>query len=222
MAKTKSQLERAYSSHNAAMADARIAELQRDFQQGVKFAGIAIHHLDGMIQYEKRYLGRAHFDTVDSIDFVLQYAPLIFSFQALDKLADVLKSQRRIEKSIDSDIQAGIADARALMLDAHLLWCHLDNQSDIYWRETSILSNLSRNSWRALLDAWTQIGLLRHITVEGATLLGWGTRLSEEVLAKCSSCGMVCDDIKMQFMQDFKCKKCHATVPFVLLSANEM
>src|SRR3972149_1761786 len=99
MAKTKAELEADSLQHHATMQKVRDAHQHGDFQKAVDLAVSAWDCIDGMMQYARRYGAQAEYHRIDSIDFVLRYAPLLLDFQSLYKLAVILKSQRRIEKN---------------------------------------------------------------------------------------------------------------------------
>ena len=111
MAKTKAELESESERHSALMADARSELQQGEFQKAVQTAASAWQHVDGMMQYDRKWGSKSEFESVDSIALVLRYAPLLFDNQSLDQLDALLKSQKRIDKNAQ---MLNIADAASL------------------------------------------------------------------------------------------------------------
>jgi hypothetical protein len=215
MNKTEMELHRAaYHQH---ISDAKSALKQKAFREAMTSAVSSWDHLDGMMQYERKYESKESF-SVEGIDLVLKYAPLLFDIESLDKLEALLKSQRRIAKHVSANLEDGVARARAAMWDAHRLWNQIESRSEV--RQDKLRAELGgdQDRWRALADAWQEIGLISRMSDSGSYRLSLSTNMNEAALARCPACAAVAKAPKARFLEERHCPKCGATVSFVLLA----
>src|SRR5438034_11671357 len=112
----KSEMEAHRAAYYALISQAHAAIQQGLVQKAIELASASWEYIDGMMQYERRYESK-EFDSVEGIDIVLEYAPLIFDFHILEKMAELLKSQRRIDKNASDDLAAKLDSAKQSMLD---------------------------------------------------------------------------------------------------------
>ena len=218
MAKTKAELEADSYRHRALVAEAR-ADLQRgEFQKAVKTAVSAWEHVDGMMQYNRRWGSKSEFESVDSIALVLRYAPLLFDNNSLEQLAALLKSQRRIDKNAAADIAADLEVAKALMWDAHRFWTYLEEHAEV--RQDDVRRKLGgeQDSWRGIAESWDRMGLIQRIPEGGSYRLLFTTRITAEARGKCPSCGVTGKAAMAYFLEEITCPKCGVTSSFVFLS----
>jgi hypothetical protein len=59
---------------------------------------------------------------------VIEYGPLLFDIDSLDKLDLLLKTQRRIDKNTSDNLAEKSLAARESLRDAHRLWNHLERE----------------------------------------------------------------------------------------------
>jgi hypothetical protein len=217
MAKNKAALQHDYDRHRALMIEARSAVECGDYQKAVHVAVSALEHVDGMMQFYRRFMEGKEFKSVDSVDLVLKYAPLLFDASSLQAIAELLKSQRRIEKNTTADLGSKLSDANSLMWNAHRLWRLLEEQS--FLSEDSVRSNLGEDgrASRCLIETWDQMGVVIGSRKSGSYILSLVTKLNEPISGKCSSCGSIRSAPKIEHLQEFVCVDCKTAVYFVLL-----
>jgi hypothetical protein len=214
----KADLEADFVAYEEAMRAARNAQQSGDYLSAVELALSATQHVDGMMQYERRYAGQTDRDSVGAIDIVLKYAPLMFDFASLTHVADLLKSQRRIDKNTTADIATSVAKSIELMWDAHRLWNALEKDSDT--RQDKLRANLGgeQDGWQWIAETWERMGYINRVPEGGSYRLVLTSRLDEKVRGKCPSCGVAGSATKMRLLEEINCPKCHANVYFVFLA----
>jgi hypothetical protein len=222
MAKMKAELDADYTRHETVMGEARSACHRQDYERAIELAVSAWDCIDGMMLYERKYCNRREHHSIDSIDCVLRFAPLLFHFESLDKLAALLKSQRRIEKNTTTDVAQKLADARSLMADAHRLWNHLEKQGEC--RQDLLRNELGgdQDRWRSIAETWERMGLIHRVPDGGSYRLALSTSFDRPTRGKCPSCGVIGKATKARLLETITCPQCHATVQFVLLSESEI
>src|SRR5947209_7153912 len=85
----KTEMEAHQSRYYALMQQAQAAERRGLFRMSVEFAVSAFEHIDGMMQYERKYEEK-EFASVSAIEMVLRYCPLLFYSEHLEKLESIL------------------------------------------------------------------------------------------------------------------------------------
>ena len=82
-----------------------------------KSAGARWDFVDGMMQFERNYEHKDREDKdhekIEAIDIVLRFAPMLFEHELLNKLEDMLKNQRRIDRNTTEDLSVKHARANA-------------------------------------------------------------------------------------------------------------
>jgi hypothetical protein len=177
----------------------------------------AWEHIDGMMQYDRKYLNR-EFTTIPAIEMILKYAPLLLAFLTLDILEDLLKTYKRIERDTSDDMGDKLAKSRARMWDNHRLWGHLENHPDVMQDDLREALGGDQGYWRSVAEGWEKMGLLRRIPEGASYRLALLTRMGQVVSGKCSSCGDIAQAPKAMFLEEMTCPKCRTAVQFVILS----
>jgi hypothetical protein len=214
---TKAEMEYDRAEYFAWIAKARAEQQKYLFSEAIESAMSSWDHIDGMMQYERKYEGRDVF-TIEGIEIVLQYAPLLFDFTRLDKLELLLKTQRRIAKNASDDLANKISEAKLLMWEAHRLWDHLERQSIVRQDELRRELGGGLDGWWFISETWEAIGLIRRVPEGGSYRLAFSTQMDMPTLAKCPSCGAVVRAPKTRFLDEVVCPKCQAEDYFVILS----
>ena len=75
----KAEMEDHRAEYQALMSKARSAEREGFCRRAVELALASWDHIDGMMQYERRYENK-EFANVQGIEMILKYAPLLFDF----------------------------------------------------------------------------------------------------------------------------------------------
>lgn len=216
----KAELEAHHDAYTRLMSQARAAQNQGDYRTAIKCALSSWDNIDGMMQYERKY-GDDNIRTVEAIDIVLKYAPLLMDFRTIDELESLLADRRRIEKSTSDSMAEKLSSARSLMWDAHKLWDYLEFHPDT--RLDGLTGSLGgkQDRWRSLIATWEKMGLLNRIAEGKSYRLSLCTRMGKLVPAKCPSCGGVTEAPKAMFLEDTKCPMCRKRGMFVFLATKD-
>ena len=220
MGMTKAELERQYDDYETKMKKARASHRNGLYRDAVKSAMSAWDHVDGMMQYARCY-EKTEFDSIEAIDLVLKYAPLLFDYETLDTLESMLKTQRRIERDTAADMGDKLLKARSLMWDAHRMWNHIEEHFDIKQDELRAALGSEQTRWRSIAELWENMGLLQRRADGASYRLAFITRLGQVVSAKCPSCGGFADAPKATWLERTACPHCKTGVFFVILGKPE-
>lgn len=217
MAMKKAEMEAHREKYRALMGDARAAQQDGLYHKAVELALSSWDHVDGMMQYERRFEEK-EFESIEGIDTVLKYAPLLLDFNNLDRLESLLKSQRRIDRNTSESLTEKLGKARALMWDVHHLWDHLEQHPGARQDELRQILGGDQDQWRLVAETWEKMGLVRR-TPEGRSYrLSLCTRMGEVISGKCPKCGAFSEAPKAMLLEELACPKCRASVLFVMLS----
>ena len=218
MAMKKAEMEAHRQEYHALMAKARSAEWEGLYRTAVESALSSWDHIDGMMQYERRYEEK-EFTNIEGIDMILKYAPLLLDFASLDRLETILKETRRIEKNTSESMADKVAEARTLMWDAHRLWDHVEQNPEARQDRLSRVLGGKQEQWRSIAAVWGKMGLLQRTSEGGSYRLALSTRMGQVVLGKCPGCGGTVNAPKAMLLEKVACPECGASVLFVMLSA---
>jgi hypothetical protein len=208
----KAELEIDFRQYQASKANMLRAQKEGQYQAALDFAVSSFNHIDGMMQFDRKYRGQTECHSVDTIDFVLKYAPLLFDYESLDKVEELLKSQRRIEKNTTADLAEALASARSKTWDCYRLWTLIENSGEVAANDLKHEPLL-----RSIANSWRKLGILRHKVNDEKTQV-FVTRLDDKVRGKCPSCGATGAGAKVKLIEPITCPRCKQTVCFVLLA----
>ena len=206
------------AEYQALMSKAQSAEREGFYRRAVELALASWDHIDGMMQYERRY-EKKEFANIQGIEMILKYAPLLFDFPNLDKLEAVLKNYRRIEKNTSDNLADKLAEARALMWDAHRLWDHLERHPETKQNKLRQLLGGDQEQWRSVVNTWDKMGLVRRAPEDGSYRLSLSTRMGKVVPGKCPACGGIVTAPKAMLLEKSACPRCGRSVLPVILSS---
>lgn len=209
-------MEHHKESYCAIINKAHAAENEGLYHDAVELALSSWEHIDGMMQYARKYEDR-EFNNIESIDLVLKYSPFLFDFINLNKLENLLKDYRRIDKNTSESIASKLLNARELMWDAHKMWDYLEQHSEINYDELRSQFKQCLGRLRSTIDAWMKMGLIkkeRKGVYENLCLI---TRLGQVISAKCTSCGAISEAPKAMFLEELNCLECRSAVLFIIL-----
>lgn len=216
VAMKKEDMERHREQYYALMAQARAAHDEGLYHQAVELAISTWDHIDGMMQYERKYEEKV-FDNVEGISMVLQYAPLLLNLESLEMLESLLKDQRRIDRNTSESVKEQLAKARELLWEAHRMWEQIERRHAATADELFGTLGGKKSRWRLIAEEWEKMGLLRRIPKGRVEQLALSTRMDEVVLAKCPTCGVVAKARKSEFLEEHACPSCCNLVTFVIL-----
>jgi len=212
MAKKKAELESDFQEYASLQVQVREAIERGDFQVALQKAVASFEYIDGKMQFARRYKDQTSFKTIDTLDVVLRYAPLLFDTDSLDRVEDLLRNQKRIEKNTASNLADQLSSARNRMWEGYHLWRHLDKNGEI---QSGKLSR--RREWKKIVDDWVRIGYVTRSSSEPGTFV-FTTDLDERIPAKCSSCGAQGTGSKAKLIEKLTCPRCKNEVYFVWLA----
>jgi hypothetical protein len=213
---TKAELEHHWSAYHAALTEAQNAIALGDYKQAIENVVSSWEHIDGMIQYERKNSGTESV-SIDTINIILQFAPLLFEYEILDRLEVLLKAQRRIEKNSSLNLSDLQAKARHSMYVAHRLWNHLEQSPAI---ESELCKQLEVNleELHCIVAIWQKMGLVARLPEGNSYRVSLCSRMNQDTMAKCVSCGAVAKAHKSLFLDQVTCPRCHSATSFVLLA----
>lgn len=160
MPMTKAELDGHRVQYHVEMTQARAAEQSGMYREAVAIAVSCLQYVDGMMQYERKYED-AQFSSIDAIDLVLQYAPILFDMESLDKLESLLKTQRRIAKNISGDLFEKVANARANTWVAHRTWNRFEEASTRHIPPGTATTNADEgDESAAVIELWEKMGVV--------------------------------------------------------------
>lgn len=217
MAMKKAEMEGHHADYERLMASAAAAQRAGLYRKAVEFALEAWDHIDGMMQYERKYENR-EFTSIAAIEIVLRFAPLLFDFPSLDRLEALLKECRRIQNNTAVSLDSRLEDARSRLWENHRLWDYLERNPGCLQNELRQVLGGEQGPWRAVVEDWERLGLL-HRDADGASCrLTLCTCMEDVVKAKCPSCGNVVEGHKGLFLEALPCSRCRACGVFVILA----
>lgn len=219
MAKTKAELQSDADAYRRALSAMRKAHRDGDVLAAIEIAMKACDYIDGMMQFERRFEERTERENVETIHYVLQYAPLVFDRASLDTLAALLKSQKRIDKNTAADLALEIQSAFQLMWDAHRLWTVLEQANDVPQDKLRAKLGGDQERWRRIAESWSHMSLVERIPDRGSYRISLRSRIKAEIRAKCRGCGAVAKAAMGRFLEENTCPKCNNTSTFVILAA---
>jgi hypothetical protein len=212
----KSEMEHHRAAYYQHLSDAMSALEQNACNEAVRSAVSSLDHLDGMMQYERKYEGKESFD-IAAINLVLRFAPLMFDEESIDRLEALLKEQRRIAKYTNTNLEQRVAAARETMWHAHHLWNQLESHAHASEAGTAGERGENREQQRKVLEEWGQMGLVCQS--EKPARVSLTTDMDQAIAARCPACGVVAKAPKTKALEQRHCPKCRASVSFVLLAS---
>lgn len=208
----KAELEIDFQQYMALRAQMRRALQDKQYQTGINTAVSSFPHVDGMMQFDSRYGKKSQFYSIDTLDFVLKYAPLLFDYGSLDQLENLIKTHRRIAKNTVANVFEALASARIQMWEAHRLWTLLEKSGHVTVDDLKYEPLL-----RSVANSWRKMGLIRP--AEDSMCQVFVTQLEDKVRIKCPSCGSFGSGTKAKLLEAITCPRCQQNVFFVFLTS---
>ena len=217
MAKNKAELQSDATRYRSALSSMSKAHKEGDVLKAIKLAVDASEYIDGMMQFEKRFEKRVERRSVETIDYILKYAPLVFDRQSLETVGALLKAQKRIDKVATDDLAADLAQAIAMMWNAHRLWKVIKETPGMPQDQLRVRLGGKQEVWREIAESWDDLNLIHRIPSGGSYVLSIATSLATQIGGKCSSCGSTGKASVGTFLEDIMCPRCNHKTTFVML-----
>jgi len=109
---SKLVLQGSVAAYSDLLNNALEAERAGCFIDAIRHAVAAWVYVEDMMKYKRRW-EQAEFKSVPCIDLVLKYAPLLLDNQCLNRLENLLRERRSIDKHASDDLASRLAEARA-------------------------------------------------------------------------------------------------------------
>jgi len=220
MPMTKAEMQVCQTQYHDHLAAAQLALKEKRYRDTVDSAVASWPYIDGMMQYERKYEEQT-FRSVESIDIVARYAPLLLDRKSVDSLEALVKDQRRIDKHTTNDLRQLISTARSVLGDAYRLWTCLETFSGARQDELRQMLQGDQERWRYIAESWEEMGVLVRRSEGRSYLLYLATVMSDLTHAKCRVCGSVAKERKRRFLQRSICMQCGSHTDFVILGTPE-
>lgn len=213
---TKGEMQVHQDLYHSSIAKARLEYKSGRYREALQCAMRSWSHINGMMQYERKYEGRESF-SIEGILMVINLAPLLLDLESLNGLEALLKNERRIVKSTTEDVASQLSDARDAVWDAHRLWDFLEGHAGVRQDELRLHLGETEQKWESLTATWETMGFILRVPECGSYRLSLATQLDLQTLGKCPECAAVAAAPKSVFLQKVECPTCHSDVEFVLL-----
>lgn len=214
---TKVEMEAHRDAYQKFLDKARAALQAGLCQEAVDFAVSSWDHIDGMLQYERKYEGKDS-GSIDAIGLVLQYAPPLLDFESLNKLETLLRSQRRLVKHSSVDLGDRLLKASSMMWEAQRFLNYLEKHFTVDEDNLSAVYGGDGEEWHRIAEAWVEMGFVHRVSEKRSHHFSLTTRMDQPILAKCPSCAAVAKAPKAKFLDELTCPKCRQKRAFVFLA----
>jgi hypothetical protein len=217
MVKNKSELQSDAIQYRESLAAMRSAHREGRILDAIRVTVASLEFVDGMMQFERRFEDRSERKTVETIDYILRYAPLVFERNSLEIVAGILKSQKRIDKHASADLAENLRKATELTWEARRLWTELEQESEVTQDKLRKNFGGEQDRWRGIAEMWDEMGLIQRIPERNSYRISLTTRVTQIVRGKCPSCGATGKAAMGSFLEMITCPRCKSTSAFVLL-----
>ena len=203
----KADLEFAQSAYDQAMHHAHAAVRSGYYVRAIAFAIEAWNYVDRMMQYEKKYED-ATFKSVPCVDIVLKYAPLVFDIEALDKLSELLKERKTVERLTSDDLGERLRVARGYLRSSYRLWDYIERHPGVMQSDLREQLGGEQDEWRLIAERWESMGLLRRVPEVGSYRLFAVTNMHQRSEGMCPKCGLIEIGRKGDLLAERNCPGC--------------
>jgi hypothetical protein len=220
MAKTKTELQQDQADYDRLHAAAHDAVARADFDAALDHCIESLKHVAGMMQFEKRWENR-QFRSVETIDLLLRYAPVLQRRDCLDALATVLDTDRRIDRLASADLASLLVEAESRIRRVSQL---IDLFSDLGQVEPQTLAARyggADEEWRALAATLEHVNYLTKVQTGDRVELRRRTNLARPVAGKCRHCGTIALASFGELLDCLVCRSCGVETDLTLYFEEE-
>lgn len=172
----------------------------------------SLEHLDYSTQYQQKFLNRNP-PVIDTLLHILEYAPLFFRNDALQRLTSMTKVIRTLEGRTGLPLAAKLISAPNRMKQAYQFWKAIEDQTD-----AAIAQRDSSTSTTVLGKIWMHSGLVYLHKGIARTMWKMRTDFTQSVACKCHSCGYTMNAMKAIVLCDTDCLNCSFKTTWLLLA----
>lgn len=219
MAAKKAELEADYKAYQKLISKGRSSARKGLYRETVALAAKAFKHIDGMMQYARRYQKR-DFESLEAVELVLKYAPYLLDYESLSAFEALLSEQRRIEKNTSESLTDKLREARHMMWNARALWDLLENNPGHRQDKLCQVLEGNQDGWRTIAEMWEKMRLVERVSEGGSYRLQLASKLGTMVRGKCSSCGAVEQAPMGMYLGANACPTCNEDTNFVILPSD--
>lgn len=211
----KAELEFANTLYFDALSRSRTLVDAADLPAAIQAAQAGWTHITQMLQYTRSIGGET--TSIELIELVIRYAPVVFDRAAIDAAAHLLRTQKSILKNDSSGLPERIAAAREQLDLASRVWARL--QVEPRFMQSNLRQTFGGDQeWlRWLAETWEQQGFVNRQAEGRSYRLSVSVDFDEPAHAKCPACGVVASARRHRLWEDRVCPGCSKQVSFVLL-----
>lgn len=213
MAMKKAEMEAQHKEYSRFVLEARSAVERLEFRESIRLAECSWEFIDGMLQFEKRFLSSEKVN-IHGLTIVFHYSPLLLDFEILERLESFLESTPRVKKNSDKDVIRQLEESRECLAQSHKLWGWLDDRKSIYMDDVKN----SKSSIKKIVAFWVETGIAKWIPKSERQVLKLVTHLQEIIRGKCSFCGVCVQAQKSKLLDTVVCPNCKQRMVFTLLA----
>lgn len=210
----KGDLAEAKQAYEDAMSRARTHIAAERYSDAVREAVSAWKDVVGMMRYDMKF-AEAEFESLECVELVVRYAPLLLDHETLAQLERLLSENRWVERKTSANLAEKLAKARSEMRVAHQLWDQVERNPGV--RAAEIAARLGgEGEWRVIAERREQMGLVRRVPEDASYRLWLAVDLSEQWIAKCERCGQLVHAAKRKLLCPNACPACGHHSHFIL------
>jgi predicted transcriptional regulator len=214
---SKAALQAAQLQYDQCMAAARNHERNGQLEEAIRQAIEAWEHLEGMMKFERKWEDR-EFKSVPCIDMVLRHAPMLLDGKSLDRLGDLLKEQRSIDKLASDDLAARLQEAKQRMRAIHQLLARVEAEPGITVTRLAETCGCDRPTVDQICERLEAMELIEVDRTGKARELRLATDFDRNITGLCESCGRGAALLWWDALSVRKCPTCGEEAYFVLSS----
>jgi hypothetical protein len=208
----KSELESGWLRYSTIAQKADALLIDGYYNEAIDVSLQSLEHLDYSTQYQQKFLNRNP-PFVDTLSHILEYAPLFFRTDALERLASMTKVIRTLEGRTGLPLAAKLISAPHRMKHAYQFWKAIEDQAD-----AAIVQRDVPNAKTLLAKIWMHSGLVDLHKDNTRTMWKLRTDFIQSVACKCHSCGDTMKVMKAIVLSDMDCLNCTSKTTWLLLA----
>ena len=214
MAKAELQAEHAQYHHDLAAA-LRLAE-EGNYDQAINHAMEAWHHVEDMMKFSRRWEKR-EFDSVPCIDLVLRLAPVLLHSESLERLTEVLKENKGIDRMAGDDLAARLADAIGKLRAAYRVLDLVERNPGLLQGELDDRLGGDQSQWRSISEGLEKSGALLRTPERPTYRLRLAFGIDRKLVGKCVACGRQALGSYENIIASPQCPSCGHTDALVIV-----